>query len=43
MFAYIDPAVGSMVLQAWVAGLLAAVFTLKNVWHRIRRKALGNP
>ncbi len=39
MFAYLDPGVGSMVLQAWVAGLLGGVFAVKTMWHRLKSKA----
>ena len=33
--AYIDPATGSFILQALVAGFLGALFALKMFWHRI--------
>ncbi len=33
--AYLDPASGSMILQAIVAGIAAVALTLKVYWHKI--------
>ena len=35
--AYVDPGTGSFVLQAAVAGILAAVFVVKSTWRSIMR------
>jgi len=34
--AYLDPGTGSYVLQIVIGSLLAAAFTIKAFWHRIR-------
>ncbi len=34
--AYIDPGTGSYIFQVAAAGALAAMFTVKRYWHRIR-------
>ena len=36
--AYIDPGSGSYMLQIGLAGILAALFTLKTQWHRLRER-----
>jgi hypothetical protein len=41
MFAYLDPGTGSLVLQAWIAGLLGGAFLVKACWRRIREKIAG--
>ncbi len=33
--AYIDPGTGSIILQAFVAGIVGALFTIKMYWRRI--------
>lgn len=35
-FAYVDPGTGSMFFQAAIASLLAALFTLKLYWRRLK-------
>jgi hypothetical protein len=34
--AYIDPGTGSYLFQLAIAGLLAALYTIKRYWHTIR-------
>lgn len=34
--AYLDPATGSIVLQAVLAGVAAGALALKTFWHRLR-------
>ncbi len=34
--AYLDPASGSMILQAVIGGVAAAALAFKYYWHRIR-------
>lgn len=34
--AYVDPGTGSMFFQAAIASLLAALFTLKMYWRRLK-------
>ena len=34
--AYLDPGTGSYILQIVIGSLLAAAFTIKAFWHRIR-------
>lgn len=34
--AYLDPATGSIVLQAVLAGIAGAALALKTFWHRIK-------
>jgi len=34
--AYLDPATGSIVLQAVLAGIAGAALVLKTFWHRIK-------
>jgi len=35
VLAYIDPGVGSILIQVLVAGLVGALFTIKRGWQRI--------
>lgn len=34
--AYLDPATGSIVLQAVLAGIAAGALALKTFWHRLK-------
>jgi hypothetical protein len=34
--AYLDPGTGSYILQIVIGSLLAAAFTIKAFWHRIK-------
>ena len=34
--AYLDPSSGSMLLQIAVGGILAALFTVKTYWRKVR-------
>jgi hypothetical protein len=43
MFAYLDPGVGSLVLQAWVAALLGGLFVLKASWRHVRDRLWDRP
>ena len=36
MLAYIDPLSGSIIFQVAAAGLLAALFTIKRFWNRVK-------
>ncbi len=36
--AYLDPATGSLILQAVVGGLAAGLFVAKRYWHQIKAK-----
>jgi hypothetical protein len=40
-FAYLDPGTGSFILQAAIAGVMGAVFTIKLYWSRIKAKLRG--
>jgi hypothetical protein len=35
VLAYIDPGVGSILIQVLVAGLVGALFAIKRGWHQI--------
>ena len=35
-FAYLDPGAGSMLLQMAVAGVMAALFTIKLYWYKLK-------
>lgn len=37
-YAYIDPMSGSIILQALIAGLLAALLMVKRFWHGISER-----
>lgn len=39
--AYVDPGTGSMFFQAAIASLLAALFTLKLYWRRLKSWFVG--
>ena len=36
LLAYLDPGLGSMVLQATIAGLLSGMFLVRSSWVRVR-------
>jgi len=36
VYAYLDPGAGSLLLQGLIAGLMAALVTLKVFWSRIK-------
>jgi hypothetical protein len=35
-FGYLDPGTGSIILQVLVAGVLGAMFTIKNLFRRVK-------
>jgi len=35
-YAYLDPGTGSVLLQVLVGGVLAAAFTLKTYWFKVK-------
>ncbi|MBX7147979.1 hypothetical protein K1X76_02740 [bacterium] len=35
--AYLDPGTGSMIVQVVVGGFLAALYTVKAYWHKIKK------
>ena len=39
--AYIDPGMGSFILQFLVAGVLGGLFTIKMYWGRLKRFVKG--
>jgi hypothetical protein len=41
VLAYIDPASGSLALQALIGGLLSLAFTAKLFWRRIKARLTG--
>jgi len=41
MFAYLDPGTGSLVLQMSAAGLLGAMFIVKNLLRQLRYRVFG--
>jgi len=34
--AYLDPGTGSLILQMLIAGIVAAMFTIKLYWYRLK-------
>lgn len=42
-FAYLDPGTGSIIFQAIVAGLVAALFYFRTIWSRIKSFFTGKP
>tara|TARA_B110000305_G_C19336866_1_gene587037 strand:+ start:124 stop:285 length:162 start_codon:yes stop_codon:yes gene_type:complete len=34
--AYIDPGIGSIILQATIGGIAATIFTIKMYWQKIK-------
>lgn len=41
--AYLDPGTGSILFQAAIAGLLAALFYFRTIWYRIKSFFTGKP
>ena len=37
-FAYLDPATGSIIIQALIGALAGTAITLKIYWHKIKEK-----
>ena len=35
-YAYIDPGIGSIILQAIIGGIAATIFTIKIYWQKIK-------
>jgi hypothetical protein len=42
LLAYLDPGMGSMVLQVTVAGLLSGMFFMRSSWGRVRHWLSGD-